>query len=109
MVFLTEKNCAPCQAEGGGARLPERAAEGRAASCRGQSLLIDGNENHVQFRGHCRRAHLNGNDNTIVLHAVVSVISVNGTYNQGYVSAARNPMTPRLHDNGHANVPCGTL
>jgi uncharacterized protein YabE (DUF348 family) len=79
----------------------------RAASCRGQSLLIDGNANHVQLRGHCRRVHINGNDNVVVLHAVVSVVSVNGNHNQVYVSISHNPMTPRIHDNGSANVITG--
>jgi hypothetical protein len=79
----------------------------RAVSCRGKRILIDGNDNHVQLRGHCRRVHINGNANVVVVHAVVPVVSVNGNHNQVYVSVSRNPMTPRLHDNGKANLITG--
>jgi hypothetical protein len=79
----------------------------RATSCRGKSMLIDGNENRVQLRGHCRRVHINGNGNAVVLRAVVSVVSVNGNHNQVYVSVSHNPVTPRIHDNGKANVITG--
>jgi hypothetical protein len=61
----------------------------RAASCRGKSMLIDGNENRVQLSGQCNRVHINGNGNTVVLNAVVSVVSVNGNQNQVYFSASR--------------------
>lgn len=76
----------------------------RAASCRGRSILIDGNENRVQLSGHCSRVHINGNDNAVVLNAVVSVVSVNGNHNQVYVSVSRNPIAPRIRDNGNDNV-----
>jgi hypothetical protein len=76
----------------------------RAVSCRGQSMLIDGNENRVQLRGYCRRVHLNGNHNAVLVHAVVSVVSVNGNHNQVYVSVSHNPSPPRIHDHGKANV-----
>jgi hypothetical protein len=67
-------------------------------------MLIDGNENRVQLSGHCRRVHINGNDNAVVLHVVVSV---NGNHTQVAVSVSRHPRTPRIHDNGKANVLTG--
>jgi Protein of unknown function (DUF3060) len=75
----------------------------RAVSCHGQSVLIDGNANHVQLRGQCR-VKINGNDNAVVLHAVVPVVSMNGNHNQVYVSVSHNPLPPRIHDNGNDNV-----
>ena len=79
----------------------------RVAFCHGQSVLIDGNANHVQLRGHCSRVHINGNDNAVVLNATVPVVSVNGNHNQVYFSVSHNPFPPRLHDNGNDNVITG--
>jgi hypothetical protein len=76
----------------------------RAVSCRGKSTLIDGNENRVQLSGQCNRVHINGNGNAVILNAVVSVVSVNGNQNQVYFSASRNPIMPRISDNGNDNV-----